>query len=109
MVLVPMDVPGITLVRAMSVLGDDEAPKGHMEMTFEDVKIPLSSILAEEGRGFEIAQARLGHGRIHHCMRLIGTAERCLSAMCRRVDGRSAFGKKLAELDTIVADVALAR
>jgi acyl-CoA dehydrogenase len=109
MILIPRETPGVKVVRALSVFGYDDAPHGHAETVFEDVRVPASNMLLGEGRGFEIAQGRLGPGRIHHCMRIIGQAERALELMCKRSLARVAFGKPVAERTVTQERIAEAR
>jgi acyl-CoA dehydrogenase len=109
MILIPRDTPGITILRHLPVFGFDDAPHGHMEIDFKDVRVPATNMLLGEGRGFEIAQGRLGPGRIHHAMRLIGVAERALERMCRRTTARVAFGRPIAEQSVTLERIAESR
>jgi acyl-CoA dehydrogenase len=109
MILVPRETPGITILRNLPVFGYDDAPHGHMEIDFRDVRVPAANLLLGEGRGFEIAQGRLGPGRIHHAMRLIGVAERALEKLCRRVKARTAFGRPIAEQSVTLERIAESR
>ena len=109
MILVPIDTPGVKTLRSLRVFGYDDAPHGHADVTFDDVRVPADHLLVGEGEGFAIAQARLGPGRIHHCMRAIGLAERALSLLCKRISARTTFGRKISDQTVWLERIASAR
>lgn len=109
MILVPKDHPGVTILRTLTLMGYDDRPHGHCEILFENVRLPVSALLGDEGQGFAMSQARLGPGRVHHCMRMIGVAERAIEAMCKRASERVAFGKPLARNEVVMQNIARSR